>query len=646
MNKLFITLSDLSIKKLLLLASSILSVSISSLSADPTPSLDPTTIPKFVEELHIPAVFKPTFENDPTIGKPVANYNVTAKKITQQILPHNFPKTTVFAYGGRCNKKNHNPQEQNHHDDPNVIFSYPGPTFEANVGNPIFVQWNNNLTGDHIFPVDPTLNFANPNGMDTPQPPFLNSPPGYSQAQNPIPMVSHLHGGVTPSRSDGHPLAWFTENQSITGPTFFSSLYHYYNAQLPATLFYHDHSMGMTRLNVAAGLMGLYIIRDPHDPIAHFLPSGDHEISLLIQDRSFNSDGSLFFTQVGDNPSIHPYWDPEFFGNTILVNGKTWPNLSVDKAQYRFRIINGSNARFYNIKISDGSNLISFIQIGGDGSYLPSPVELTQLRIAPAERVDILVDFSKMIDGEKLLMTNDAPAPYPSGDLPDPNTTGLIMQFTVQHGKPTPPHKLPKTLIQIPKLSTTIPPKLFTLNEAEGDNGPLSVLIDGQIFMSPTTELPNVGTTEEWYFQNLTEDSHPIHIHLVQFQLEDRQAFDVEAFTAQWELLNGTTLPLNQPTQRLSVEDPNFKFLTGPVEEPSPSESGWKDTFVAEAGKVTRVLVRFAPQYSNESDLSPGVNPFPFDPTIGPGYVWHCHILDHEDNDMMRPMEIQQIPQP
>jgi FtsP/CotA-like multicopper oxidase with cupredoxin domain len=458
-----------------------------------------------------------------------------------------------------------------------------------------------------------------------------------------------LHGGVTPSASDGFPLAWFTSHEQITGPQFTSATFHYFNAQLAATLWYHDHTIGMTRLNVAAGLAGAYLVREANDPIAPLLPSGKFEIPLLVQDRSFNSDGSIAFTQVGDNPELRPFWDPEYFGNTIMVNGKVWPRLDVERRQYRFRIINASNARFYNFKLSNG---MSFIQIGGDGSYLPAPATLTEALVSPAERADILIDFSQVAPGTKIVLLNDAVAPFPGGDPADPTTTGQVMQFNVLDSRVVKPPTLPAKLIDVPTLVPTPGignPKLFTLNEEESATGnPIAVLIDGQRFDSDITELPRVGTTEEWYFQNLTEDSHPIHVHLVEFQLEDRQLIDKERFKAYWESLNGATLPLDHPTVRANVEVPVFDsatgtthdFLTGPVEEPSARESGWKDTFIAQAGKITRVLIRFAPQYTPEKDLVPGFNPFPFDSSTGPGYVWHCHILDHEDNDMMRPMKM------
>ncbi len=621
-----------------------LSVAQAQAPASPSPGpLDPLTIPKYVNRLTKPMVHVPfnSFDNDSHTVVP--SYTVTAKKIVQQLLPPGFPATSVFAYGGTAKNGDQEDSPQS------VVFSTPGPTFEVIRDQPIFVQYKNELDGSHMFPVDPTLDsFANPNNMRIPLPPFKPYPPGYEQAQKPIPTVTHLHGGVTPSASDGFPQAWFTSDERIKGPAFSSSTFHYFNGQFPTTLWYHDHTIGMTRLSVAAGLAGFYLIRDPNDPIAPLLPSGKFEIPLMIQDRAFNKDGSIAFTREGDNPDIHPYWDPEYFGDTILVNGKVWPGLSVDRRQYRFRIVDASNARFYRIQLSNG---MSFTQIGGDGSYLPAPAELTTLLIAPAERADILIDFSHVAAGTNIILQNTAAAPFPGGDPVDPQTTGQIMRFEVNDTPAVHPHPLPHTLIDILALTPTDGignPKLFTLNEQESDTGnPVAVLIDGQHFDGNITELPKVGTTEEWYFQNLTEDTHPIHIHLVEFQLEDRQLIDKDRFKTYWESLNGATLPLNHPTIRANVEVPVFDpatntthdFLTGPVESPSPSESGWKDTFIAPAGKITRILIRIAPQTTPQSALVAGFNPFPFDPTLGPGYVWHCHILDHEDNDMMRPMK-------
>src|SRR5215470_10988195 len=559
--------------------------------------LDPSTVPKFVNQLTSPPVLVSSGTKfDPTIRQRVPLYEVTESIVFQQILPPGFPKTKVYAYGGKANVA---PPGQF----PNIqtVFTTPGPTFEASANRRIFVHYINNLEEPHMFPIDPTIMAANPNNAAIPTPPFAPFPPGYPQFQFPIVTVPHLHGGVTPSDSDGFPRSWFSKVRTSVGETFDGTTFEYFNGQLPTTLWYHDHALGMTRLNLAAGLEGTYIIRDPqNDNVAPLLPSGKYEMPLMLADKAFNADGSIHFTTVGDNPDVHPYWDPEYFGDTILVNGQAWPNMNVERHQYRFRIVNGSNARFYNLSLSNG---MSFIQVGADGSYLPSPVALQSLLLAVCERGDILIDFSNLAPGTKVVLTNSANAPYPGGDPPDANTS-VVMQFTVQDTRPVHPNPLPSTLITIPTLVETPNignPKLFTLNEAEhpvtGD--PVGVFIDGQHFDAPITELPRVGTTESWYFQNLTEDAHPIHIHLVEFQLEDRQNIDVDRFKAYWESLNGTTLPLNHPTIRANVEDPVAfppntpprDFLTGPSEPPSPSESGWKDVFLAPPGMITRLLI-------------------------------------------------------
>ncbi|HKF23996.1 MAG TPA: multicopper oxidase domain-containing protein [Candidatus Angelobacter sp.] len=678
-------------------------------STNPTVTpLDPNTVPKFVNQLTRPATFVTNQTKfDPQLGRNVPLYDVTEVETTQQILPPGFPRTKIYAYSGTANVAGpgQTPNIQN-------VASTPGPTFEATANQRIFVHYNNEIEHPHMFPVDPTIHAANPNNAAIPQPPFVDAngnllvpfPPGYPQFQSPVVTVPHLHGGYTPSASDGFPESWFadfSEHPGVVGPTFTGTTFEYFNSQLPTLLWYHDHALGMTRLNLAAGLEGMFIIRDPqHDNISPLLPSGNFEWPLMLTDRAFNSDGSIHFTTVGDNPDFHPYWDPEYFGDEIMVNGKVWPNLNVQRRQYRFRIVDGSNARFYGLSLVNQTTgqKIPFIQIGSDGGFLRAPVTMTHKLIAICERIDILVDFSNLPAGTKVVMTNDAIAPNPGGDPADANT-GVVMQFTVQNSFAVHPKPLPATLITIPTLVATPNignPKLFTLNEQESPDtalfpgNPLHVLIDGRAFHEAVTEIPRAGTTEEWYIQNLTQDAHPIHIHLVEFQLEDRQAIDANRMLAYFEKLNGpnSALPLNHPPIRINVENPvqfcdpanpnnpdgtptdpsdptcvlgarDFQFdtqngalgTTDDFTEPGvpstaipasqfPGEDGWKDVVLAPPFVVTRVLVRLALQNTNDANLQPGQNVFPFDPTAGPGYVWHCHILDHEDNDMMRPMVI------
>lgn len=341
---------------------------------------------------------------------------------------------------------------------------------------------------------------------------------------------------------DGHPDAWFTAGGK-KGPAYVSSLYYYPNRQEPTTLWYHDHALGIARLNVYAGLAGFYLIREGDTCCREKfnLPEGSYEIPIVIQDRSSPEDGSLFFPTEGDNPEIHPYWVPEFFGDTIMVNGKVWPNLNVERRQYRFRVLNGSNARFYRLKLSNGMH---FVQIGTDGGYLNEPVELSSLLLAPAERTKVVCS--------------------------------IIVAFCCR----------------------------------------LHRRMD---YCKSTHGYP----------------SHPIHMHLVQFQILNRQNFNMEEYQFKWEGLNGIP-PLDHPTKVLPVQP----YLTGPPIPPDLNERGWKDTVRMNPNQVTRILVRFAPQDAPVGAIFPGENLYPFNPSVGPGYVWHCHIIDHEDNDMMRPYEV------
>ena len=458
------------------------------------------------------------------------------------------------------------------------------------------------------------------------------------------------------SGSDGGPEQWFTSN-GIHGPDYYtveptaanSAVYYYANDQEPTTLFYHDHALGMTRLNVASGLAGFWMIKDPTDPIAQILPNGKYDVPIAIQDRSFNADGSMWFPTVGVNPDVHPYWNPEFFGNSIMVNGKLWPNLNVERGQYFFRLLDGSNARFYNISLivqdTNGAYL-SFSQIMTDGGYLQSPVKLKSLVIAPGERAGILVDFSKCAPGMKIIMTNNANAPFPNGDPVDENTA-QIMQFTVGGEEGFRRTKaFPRTLTdtlqgQYPTLVADSPSRILPFFEQmSAIDEPLGVFLNGQKWSGVLTETPRIGATEDWWLVNPTEDAHPIHTHLTQFQVLYRIPFDAVAYTEDWMALNGEApVPEDVVPQTLPVD----AYLTGPREAPAANEKGWKDTIQSPPGYITVIRIRWAPQdaaVTGPNAPSPGVNLYQFDPTTGPGYVWHCHIIDHEDNEMMRPYRV------
>lgn len=541
--------------------------------------LDPRTLRKYADALPRPAKLTGTF------------HNIAITEFKQQ-LHTQLPPTTVWGYNG----------------------SYPGPTIEALRGVPTQVLWRNQLSSQTLLarlPVDQTLHWADP----------LRQHPLFTPYTGPVPTVVHLHGGETEPQSDGHPDAWFTPNFALRGPGWKKDVYNYANAQPAATLWYHDHTLGMTRLNVYAGMAGFYLLRDPQFETQLNLPRGNYEREIVIQDRTFDVNGQLTYPNVGVNPAIHPFWVPEFFGNTIVVNGKVWPFLEVEPRKYRFRLLNGSNARFYNLKLSNGRPLI---QIGTDGGYLSKPVQVNQLLLAPGERADVIVDFTGHKAKSTITMSNDARAPFPNGTPADPQTVGQIMQFRIVPLTAPDTSSLPASLSTIPTLSAPSVTRLLTLNEVMGEGGPIAGLLDGKEWMTAVTEKPRVGATELWEIVNLTGDTHPIHLHLVQFQLVNRQRFQ-SSYIRAYNALNPV---LPAPT---TTNPPIGPYLQDGTFAPAPNEMGWKDTVRMNPSEVTRILVRFA--------TSTGTG-FPFNAKAAPGYVWHCHILEHEDNEMMRPYQL------
>ncbi|AIG26653.1 multicopper oxidase family protein [Brevibacillus laterosporus] len=516
------------------------------------------SLKKFVDALPIPPVIEPKGKRD---GIPF--YEVKMRQI-QQKLHRDLPPTTVWGYNDM----------------------YPGPTFNVRRNRPILVKWENKLPYQHLLPVDTTVHGADP-------------------SQPSVRTVTHLHGGRVRPENDGYPEAWFTKNYENVGSKFLHEVYYYPNCQRPTTLWYHDHALGITRLNVYAGLAGFYLIRDQKEEKLN-LPRGKYEIPLVIQDRSFYPDGQLFYpSQPGQEPPPapqpppptdpdlpNPSVVPEFFGNTILVNGKVWPYLEVQPRKYRFRILNGSNSRFYRMRLSSGQD---FIQIGTDGGLLKKPVPISEIILAPAERADVIIDFSRH-KGENIILTNDAPAPFPDGTPPSPDIS-QIMEFRVkQKGFKKDNSKVPKRLSCLEKLDPkdAITVRKNFLVESTDQFGRPLLLLNNMRWFDLITETPYNGTIEIWELYNVTPDTHPIHLHLIQFQILNRAPITVDE--------NGNIIDV------------------GKAKEPDPNEMGWKDTVRANPGEVTRIIARFGP----------------FTGT----YVWHCHILEHEDHDMMRPYEV------
>jgi FtsP/CotA-like multicopper oxidase with cupredoxin domain len=550
--------------------------------------------------------------------------------------------------------------------------------------------------------IDQTIHWADP----------LGEMGSFQAFAGPMPLVAHLHGGENPSAYDGNPDSWFTPGaagQRLTGKGFVTNVSQYPNSQQTTMLWTHDHCLGATRLTVYAGLVYLYLLRDQYDTgqpgTGLNLPAGAYEIEMAIQDRQFDTHGQLYFPSSfpgglagpPPDPAVHPFWIPMFLGDVMVVNGKSWPYLTVEPRRYRFRLLNGCNSRFLELSLANQNaqgSAPAIWQIGTDGGLLDAPVQLgnsansLQLTLAPAERADIIVDFAPYA-GQTLQLANSAPAPFPYGSPPDPTTAGRVLEFrvgtsvsggadtsydpaapgaTLRGGTGQPP--------QIVSLSATAPAQIsqvrqITLIEVDTAAGTAQLLLNntnwdgvtssgrpvtGAVFRDPgdwVTELPQVGATERWEFINLTMDTHPIHLHLGQFQLLNRQACNATAYQAAWTAAfsqagssyvpdAGSPLAYDRPNADGAIGgNPAFSpYLQGSVIAPDANEVGWKDTFRANPGQVTRVMVRWAPQDVAVGGVQAGQNLYPFDPTEGPGYVWHCHILDHEDNEMMRPLVI------
>jgi FtsP/CotA-like multicopper oxidase with cupredoxin domain len=645
----------------------------------PGGTLPPDVIPKFVTPLLIPPAM-------PLAGSSSTTdyYAIAVRQFAQQILPAPHRRTTVWGYGSLTDAR---------------TFNYPSYTIEATANRRAEVTWVNQLVDrngrylPHLLPVDQTLHWANPPGGLTARDMRGSDSEPY---QGPVPIVTHLHGGHSTDESDGYPEAWYlpaannipagfattgtwynffrAKFAAVWGGTWDpgSAKFMYPNDQRASTLWYHDHTLGMTRLNVYAGPAGFYLLRGgSNDLPVGTLPGpapavGDppgmsyYEIPIAIQDRSFNADDSLFYPdnraffeglhtgqlqipfipQAGcTGPSdVSPIWNPEFFGNTIVVNGRTWPYLDVEQRRYRFRFLNGCDSRFLILKLS--RNGLPFWQIGADGGFLPAPARLDQLLMGPAERADVIVDFTNVPVGTEIVLLNLGPdEPFGGGDpdddfeVSDPETTGLVMQFRVVSARSsdvsTPPELLDLAQTQAAALPPATVTRQVSLNEAESE----TVFVDGHpghghkkhqpanlklscddpnaVPFGPTmaqlgtltntgegsplgwtdaiTENPALGSTEMWEIHNFTEDAHPIHIHEIEFEIVGREN------------------------------------AVGVVRPPEAWETGPKDTVISYPGEITRVKATF---------------------DRAGQFVWHCHILEHEDNEMMRPYSVGPIQNP
>jgi len=630
-------------------------------SPDQVP-LDPTTVPVFANQLPILPTFAPSKVNT-SGGRVVSNeYTITDSEVAVQMLPAGFPATNVLAMGGAIVGGG-------------TFQGSPAAMFDNTRGIPTIMHWRTDITAPTFMPVDPDLHWANPQAIEKPTPPFNLFPPGYANAQFPVAHVTHTHGLMVLPQMDGTAEEWFT-NVQYRGASFVTEDYTMPNDQPATQLFYHDHVMGETRLGVYAGEVGAaYFIRDPSTPLdaaSSPLPKGAFEIALAVSSKAFFTDGELNFppdrgtlNAAADAPPNIPYWTYDEGADEVTVNGKVWPNLNVQRQQYRFRLLAAANTQLWDFQlvncpvnnkpdtnscVPDGGPVVPFTIIGSDGGYLPAPQSETHVQMGITERADILVDFSQFAAGTQITMLNV---------LQTGNTLGTVMRFTVQGGMAVHPPALSPSLFPTRAVLTANAPtrtkvlRIFDDLKVEPDdaceNGSPNCnqrSLDGLEFSSPVTELPLVGSTEEWDILNTHDVSsddvdqafHQIHIHLLEYQPINRQSFDNDAYLKQWHLING-----HMPVSRPIVVDPT-PYLNGPAVPPPGYETGWKDTIQAPPATITRIMVRWAPQESTTA--TPGVNQYSIDPTSfpdnvkGPGYLWHCHIVGHEDHDMMRPLAV------
>jgi spore coat protein A, manganese oxidase len=623
------------------------------------------------------------------------HYSLSLEQFEDQLHPQLPNPTRLWGY-----RASNIPAGQNRH---------LGGIIVASRGTPVQITATNALPSRHILPVDSTI---------------MGAPQSGQAANN---ATIHLHGGLVPWISDGGPHTWFDpsgnygESAQLEGQ--FANIYKVVNPSLAAgqaeyfypnnqgarLLWYHDHALGTTRLNAYAGLATAYVMTDGYESLTMTVgynlpgPLDPRTQYMVFQDKTFvgpntatldpswpslmpnSRPGDLWYEHVAATgrgkkaapvPPPNPSAMPEFFGDTILVNGTVSPYLVVEQRQYRFRMLNACNSRFLNPRLvyakgkrgvdatePDAANPgPGFIQVGSEGGFLPTPVMLNgfkqpQLLLAPAERADLIVDFRNVKAGQFLILYNDAPSPFPMGDPANdyypgnartpasvpgssPNTRALLqIRVVAPTGAADPSITLPVAgmqnpldgpflVAQQPGVPTAVPPgvpvRRLTLNEGFDSYGRLLQTLGTDTPVSPptpsgvfsrayeddATERVNQGSVEVWEILNLTADTHPIHFHLVNVQVLSRQALKVGMYAGgapQW--------------------------LSAPV-APDANELGWKETVRMNPGEATRVIMKF--------DL-PGGLPFGVPPsprTGGNEYVWHCHILEHEEHDMMRPLVV------
>ena len=500
----------------------------------------------YVDPLPVPAVVAPV--SGMQGGE--AHYVI---KMTEQFqkLHRDLPPTRTWGYNGPT----------------------PGPVIVAFRGKPVTVDWVNDLR------------VAETNQLRTTHPMFvdtcLHGP--HITKQKPVTVV-HLHGAKVSQQSDGHPDSTFLPGQQ-------SSTYHYPNDQPAATMWYHDHALGITRLNVMMGLAGLYILRDSTEQ-QFALPRDQYDIPLVIQDKSLAADGTMIYPEKAEQ---------HFFGNQMLVNGKVWPYLDVKKGKYRFRLVNGCNSRALTLSLSNHN---MFQVIGTELGLLRQPVPVHELTMLPGERYEVIIDFAAYASGTEIILSNSAPAPFPGfpGVGVIPNVMKFIVQAQTGFTQPIPSTLASFNDISESESNATRDFKLYAIelpscedHEGHGSNDGHTLsthpvwTINGRLW-DDITEHPIEGSTEIWRWENTSGIDHPMHLHLVMTRVLDRTPIDA----------NGNP--------------------TGPTMQPLASEAGWKDTWNCPTGYRTRTIARFS-GFTGQ-------------------YPYHCHILEHEDHEMMRQFRV------
>jgi spore coat protein A, manganese oxidase len=612
---------------------------------------DPALQPKFMNP--VPNALDPSFRFAPTQGN--SFYDVGVSQATQYtglvgsdgITP---VPTEIWGYG-----------------QPGGTPTWPGRTFEVHSGKVIKVRWTNDLvdTGGsplpHLLPVDPSLHWA-------------YSLPGYdhySIEDDGVPIVTHLHGGHTNYLFDGNPEYFFSPGFKIKGPRWSGKTYVYHNDQRAGNLWYHDHALGLTRLNVYAGLAGFYFVRDGYDtgnannPLQ--LPAVPYELAYAIQDRMFRDTGELFYPAFPGDPA----WDDfitdegvevcdamgnpqpcvtppsalaEFFGDHMLVNGVIWPRAEVEPRHYRIHLLNGCDSRFMAVQFRTAANPMStdlsgagpplpYYVIGSDQGLGSAAIQVDDfLLFEPGSRYDLVFDFSQVPAGTRVIMTNiagDAPfggdVPADPADLFQDRQTDRIMAFDVNQPQSDVADTFDPELIGQYRGNTRTATKTrkVALFEGKDEFGRLQPLlgawIDGEWkalpWHSPTTENPRKNATEIWEIYNFTGDAHPVHLHLVHFDILGRNEISFDDSGPPQQILQHNGLYGIAP----SIAD----LVVGAPVNLGPSEgyveNAPKDMVTALPEQVTRIKATFD---------KPG------------RYVWHCHILSHEDHEMMRVLHV------